>query len=400
MLRLPREAIDRRRRRRLAARRRAGAGGCPAAFERRSKELWPTRRSHRATCCASRTAASSSGSSRRTGSARRIVGRVRQPAGHRRRGPDRRSARAAPRFPRKGAGDRTYRQLGGGARRIGPPGLVRRVASHLRRPARPIRRILDRILLRSCIPTIAPRCARPARRPPPTGEPYDIEHRVVRPDGSVRWVHEKAAIAARPAGPAAAHGRHRAGHHRAAPARGSAAAVAEDGSDWAAGRRHRPRSEQRADRDRRLRRARARRGGVRSCGARRRRGDPARGRTRRIGHAAAAGVQPQAAARAARVRSQRHHRRISAACCRGCWAGIEVQTQLAAGAAARARRSGTDRAGGDQPRGQCARRHAGRRPARARHGRARRWTRRSRAGIRRCRRANTSCCASPIPDTA
>jgi two-component system cell cycle sensor histidine kinase/response regulator CckA len=27
-----------------------------------------------------------------------------------------------------------------------------------------------------------------------SGQPYDIEHRVVRPDGSVRWVHEKAGI--------------------------------------------------------------------------------------------------------------------------------------------------------------------------------------------------------------
>ena len=26
------------------------------------------------------------------------------------------------------------------------------------------------------------------------GPPYDIEHRVVRPDGTVRWVHEQADI--------------------------------------------------------------------------------------------------------------------------------------------------------------------------------------------------------------
>jgi PAS domain S-box-containing protein len=32
------------------------------------------------------------------------------------------------------------------------------------------------------------------------GQPYDIEHRIVRPDGSVRWVHEKARIVAGPQG--------------------------------------------------------------------------------------------------------------------------------------------------------------------------------------------------------
>ena len=32
------------------------------------------------------------------------------------------------------------------------------------------------------------------------GQPYDIEHRVVRPDGTVRWVHEKAAILRDPHG--------------------------------------------------------------------------------------------------------------------------------------------------------------------------------------------------------
>jgi two-component system, cell cycle sensor histidine kinase and response regulator CckA len=32
------------------------------------------------------------------------------------------------------------------------------------------------------------------------GQPYDFEHRVVRPDGSVRWVHEKAAIVRDPQG--------------------------------------------------------------------------------------------------------------------------------------------------------------------------------------------------------
>jgi len=32
------------------------------------------------------------------------------------------------------------------------------------------------------------------------GQPYDFEHRVVRPDGSVRWVHEKAAVVRDPQG--------------------------------------------------------------------------------------------------------------------------------------------------------------------------------------------------------
>jgi PAS domain S-box-containing protein len=32
------------------------------------------------------------------------------------------------------------------------------------------------------------------------GQPYDFEHRVVRPDGSVRWVHEKAAVVLDPQG--------------------------------------------------------------------------------------------------------------------------------------------------------------------------------------------------------
>ena len=72
------------------------------------------------------------------------------------------------------------------------------------------------------------------------------------------------------------------------------------------------------------------------AGARRRRGDPPRRRARRIGDAPAAGLQPQAAARAARVRSQRHDRRRSARLLsRLLGADIEVQTQLVARAAAR-----------------------------------------------------------------
>src|SRR5262249_15541438 len=27
-----------------------------------------------------------------------------------------------------------------------------------------------------------------------SGEPYDLDHRIVRPDGSIRWVHERASI--------------------------------------------------------------------------------------------------------------------------------------------------------------------------------------------------------------
>ena len=107
-----------------------------------------------------------------------------------------------------------------------------------------------------------------------------------------------------------AHGRHGAGRHRSTAARGSAAAVAEDGGDRPAGRRHRARSQQRADRDRRLRRARARRSAAERIAARRRRrGDPPGGGARRFGHAPAAGVQPEAASRAARVRPQRRRSR-------------------------------------------------------------------------------------------
>ena len=221
-------------------------------------------------------------------------------------------------FLETGAGSRAHRQLGGRARRLRSPRLVGRIAPHLRRPARSSSRDVGGVLRRSCIRTIAPRCARRARRRPPAGS------RTTSSTASCGRTARCAGCTKRPSilrdaqGRRAADGRHRAGHHRAAAARGSAPAVAEDGSDRPAGRRHRARSQQRADGDRRLRRARARRSGVGSCGARRRRGDPARRRARRIGDAPAAGVQPQAAARAARVRSQRDDRRDLAGCCRGC----------------------------------------------------------------------------------
>ena len=83
------------------------------------------------------------------------------------------------------------------------------------------------------------------------GSRYDVEHRVKIGDGSIRWVHEKGRRHPGRRRPPTADDRHRAGHHRAPPARGSAPAVAEDGGDRPARGRHRARPEQRADGDRR-----------------------------------------------------------------------------------------------------------------------------------------------------
>ena len=98
----------------------------------------------------------------------------------------------------------------------------------------------------------------------------------------------------------------RARHQRSREARGSAAPGAEDGGGRPARRRHRPRLQQPADRDPRQRRADVapREGGSEHGGGGRR--DPACRRSRRLAHAPAAGIQPQAGAAADRARPQRN----------------------------------------------------------------------------------------------
>ena len=73
---------------------------------------------------------------------------------------------------------------------------------------------------------------------------YDVEYRIVRPDGVVRWVHDRAFPISDADGPRLPHCRRRRGHHQPAQPRGSAAPVAEDGGDRAARRRRRPRLQQ------------------------------------------------------------------------------------------------------------------------------------------------------------
>ena len=106
----------------------------------------------------------------------------------------------------------------------------------------------------------------------------------------------------------------RAGRGGAAPQRGPAAAGAEDGSGGPARRRRRPRLQQRAHRDLRLRRPGPRRHGSGRSPPPRHRRDQARRQSRRRPHAPAARVQPQAGDAAAPDRPQRDHRRTSRRC--------------------------------------------------------------------------------------
>ncbi len=136
----------------------------------------------------------------------------------------------------------------------------------------------------------------------------DVTERVLRREAAPRQPDRAARGAPRPGAPRrGAHGGPRARERRVAPrdgrppgrrgrahpARGTAAARAEDGGHRPALGRHRARLQQPAHRHSRLLRAAAARArGL--AAARRRRGDPSRGRARRDAHRPAPRVQPQA----------------------------------------------------------------------------------------------------------
>ena len=324
----------------------------------------------RATCstsCASRTGASSSATSRRTGSARASSGA--SPAS----ATSAQSVRTAEALEQH----RAFLEKAQEVAHIGSwvaeldgsdrARLVGRNAPHLRRAARRSSTARREAFFAFVHPDDrdAVRAAQPRRRRQ-AAPPYDIEHRIVRGRRHGPLGAREGRRPARRRRPADAHGRHGAGHHRPPPARGSAAAVAEDGGDRPARRRHRARSQQRArprspatrsSRSARSPRTIAARADVEEIRT--------RGRARRIGDAPAARLQPQAAARAARLRSERHRRRTSRGCCRGCSAPTShVQTAAGRPSLPVLGDPGPGRAGGHQPRGQRARRDAGGRPAR------------------------------------
>ena len=146
----------------------------------------------------------------------------------------------------------------------------------------------------------------------------------------------------------------RARHQRSREARGSAAPGAEDGSGRPARRRHRPRLQQPADRDPRQRRADVaprEEGSGHGGGGRR---DPACRRSRRLAHAPAAGIQPQAGAAADRARPQRNRQRRVANGAPPDRHRRAVAPRSRAIGLASACRSGAGRAGAPQSDRQCA----------------------------------------------
>ena len=153
--------------------------------------------------------------------------------------------------------------------------------------------------------------------------------------------------------------------HRARPSPGAAPPGAEDGVDRPARRRDRPRLQQPADGDQRLRRADAD-GLRRRCGPdpRQRRADRARGRESGVADRPAARLQPQAGAAAAADRPERGRRRDGVDAGSHARRGRRPLDRVRPRARADTRRSDPDRAGRPQSRSQRPRRDAGRRQSR------------------------------------
>ena len=79
----------------------------------------------------------------------------------------------------------------------------------------------------------------------------DVECRIVRADGEVRWIAAKGKVKRDGSGRAGPHGRYRDGHDRAEDHRGNASSSAEDGSHRPANRRRGARFQQPVDGHRR-----------------------------------------------------------------------------------------------------------------------------------------------------
>ena len=160
--------------------------------------------------------------------------------------------------------------------------------------------------------TIGHLCSTSSASAMKTGTDFTVLHRMIRPDGTVRWLSGAGRILLDDSGqPLRAVGisqdvteRHVAG--------GAVSAGAEDGSHRAPGRRRRARLQQPADRDSRLLRAAAGRRRSRRSAQIRHHGNSESGHARRGAHDAAAGLQPQADHRADAARPEHHPRRHAA----------------------------------------------------------------------------------------